>query len=146
MAERKDSMHKVKTYLVTGALLFGFMAPAMAQDDCGGNYNRDQNRGSDQNRGNNNNGNYNRGNDNRGDYQSRGNYYGGMNDRVRQGDYGRYVQQDESRHHHESGGIGPGKGALIGGAGGAALGAIFGGGLKGTLIGRARVSARLAAS
>lgn len=35
------------------------------------------------------------------------------------------------------GGIGPGKGALIGGAGGAVLGAIFGRGLKGTLIGGA---------
>jgi hypothetical protein len=35
------------------------------------------------------------------------------------------------------GGIGPGKGALIGGAGGAVLGAVFGGGLKGTLIGGA---------
>lgn len=40
------------------------------------------------------------------------------------------------RNYHQ-GGIGPGKGALIGGAGGAALGAIFGGGLKGTLIGGA---------
>jgi hypothetical protein len=39
--------------------------------------------------------------------------------------------------HHNQGGIGPGKGALIGGAGGAALGALFGGGLKGALIGGA---------
>ena len=35
----------------------------------------------------------------------------------------------------DQGGIGPGKGALIGGAGGAALGALFGGGVKGALIG-----------
>ncbi len=41
--------------------------------------------------------------------------------------------RDYERRHQ--GGIGPGKGALIGGAGGAALGAIFGGGLKGALIG-----------
>jgi len=40
----------------------------------------------------------------------------------------------EQRKDH---GIGPGKGALIGGAGGAALGAIFGGGMKGALIGGA---------
>ena len=37
----------------------------------------------------------------------------------------------------DRGGIGPGKGAMIGGAGGAILGALFGGGLKGTLIGGA---------
>ncbi len=66
-----------------------------------------------------------------------GNYYSGMQNSVRQGDYGRYSQDDERRHHHDSGGIGPGKGALIGGAGGAVLGAVFGGGLKGTLIGGA---------
>jgi hypothetical protein len=45
----------------------------------------------------------------------------------------RYDHYDE----HHSGGIGPGKGALIGGAGGAAIGAIFGGGLKGTIVGGA---------
>ncbi len=65
------------------------------------------------------------------------NYYSGMHDSVRQGDYARYSRDDENRHHHDSGGIGPGKGALIGGAGGAVLGAVFGGGLKGTLIGGA---------
>ena len=42
---------------------------------------------------------------------------------------------DDDRYRREHGGIGPGKGALIGGAGGAALGALFGGGLKGALIG-----------
>jgi hypothetical protein len=67
----------------------------------------------------------------------RQNYYSGMHESVRQGDYDRYSREDERRHHHESAGIGPGKGALIGGAGGAVLGAVFGGGLKGTLIGGA---------
>jgi hypothetical protein len=65
-------------------------------------------------------------------------YYNGMHQQVRKGDYDRYSREDEQRHHHDSGGgIGPGKAALIGGAGGAALGALFGGGLKGTLIGGA---------
>ncbi len=40
-------------------------------------------------------------------------------------------------NHDDGGGIGPGKAALIGGAGGAALGALFGGSLKGALIGGA---------
>lgn len=50
-----------------------------------------------------------------------------------------YDNHYDRQHYHDdhSGGIGPGKGALIGGAGGAALGAIFGGGLKGALIGGA---------
>lgn len=62
---------------------------------------------------------------NRGAYQGgRGGYYGG----------GGYDRRYDDRHR---GGIGPGKGALIGGAGGAALGAIFGGGAKGALIGGA---------
>lgn len=71
----------------------------------------------------------------------RGSYYRGMQNQVRRGDYDRYARDDERRHHHEdrhdSGGIGPGKAALIGGAGGAALGALFGRSLKGTLIGGA---------
>jgi len=48
-----------------------------------------------------------------------------------------YTDNDDRRHYRgrDDGGIGPGKGALIGGAGGAALGAVFGGGLKGALIG-----------
>jgi len=41
------------------------------------------------------------------------------------------------REDRNQGGIGPGKGALIGGAAGAVLGAIFGGGAKGALIGGA---------
>ena len=43
----------------------------------------------------------------------------------------------DGRSQRDQGGIGPGKGALIGGAGGAVLGALFGGGLKGTIIGGA---------
>jgi hypothetical protein len=65
-------------------------------------------------------------------------YYGGMKQSVQRGNYDQYSRDDERRHKHDNGGgIGPGKAALIGGAGGAALGAIFGGGLKGTLIGGA---------
>jgi hypothetical protein len=68
------------------------------------------------------------------------NYYRG----VRQGAHG--GQYYDNRHydsHHDhyrqppSGGIGPGKGALIGGAAGGALGAVFGGGLKGAVVGGA---------
>ncbi|MGI4827223.1 MAG: hypothetical protein ACRYFU_03395 [Janthinobacterium lividum] len=63
---------------------------------------------------------------------SRGAYEGG-----RGGGYGRGARYgrggyDDRYHGH---GIGAGKGALIGGAGGAAVGAIFGGGLKGAIIG-----------
>jgi hypothetical protein len=61
----------------------------------------------------------------------RGAYQGG-----RRGDYGHdyrhYSDYDEHR-----GGIGPGKGALIGGAGGAALGALFSGSAKGAIVGGA---------
>lgn len=61
-------------------------------------------------------------------------YYGnnrrGYDDRY---DRRRYDREEEYKRTH--GGIGPGRGALIGGAGGAALGALFGGGLKGALIG-----------
>ncbi|HEX4577870.1 MAG TPA: hypothetical protein VH117_11005 [Edaphobacter sp.] len=68
-------------------------------------------------------------------------YYNGMRDGTRGGNY----YNDRDRHYnnnyyhddHRQGGIGPGKGALIGGAGGAVLGAVFGGGLKGTIIGGA---------
>ena len=57
-------------------------------------------------------------------------YRGGYNDQY---DHRRYDNRDA--YNRSRGGIGPGKGALIGGAGGAALGALFGGGLKGALIG-----------
>ena len=57
-------------------------------------------------------------------------YRGGYNDQY---DHRRYDSRNE--YDRSRGGIGPGKGALIGGAGGAVLGAVFGGGLKGALIG-----------
>jgi hypothetical protein len=65
------------------------------------------------------------------------NYYKG----VRQGGHG--GQYYDNRHDDRrytpppKGGIGPGKGALIGGAAGGALGAVFGGGLKGAIVGGA---------
>jgi hypothetical protein len=64
------------------------------------------------------------------------NFYNG----VREGGHGgqyyepRHANDGYDRRYHERGGIGPGKSALIGGAGGAVLGAALGGGLKGTLI------------
>jgi hypothetical protein len=69
-------------------------------------------------------------------------YYNGM----RGGGHGGNYYNNRDPHYndrgyyhddHRQGGIGPGKGALIGGAGGAVLGAVFGGGLKGTIIGGA---------
>ena len=65
--------------------------------------------------------------------QSRSAFYNGA--RSRQPYNHNYDRRYNDRH--DQGGIGPGKGALIGGAGGAALGALFGGGLKGALIGGA---------
>ncbi len=99
-----------------GGLALALAAPlAVAQHDRGG-YNHD-------------NGNGNRGNSN---------YYNGMRGSERGGNYDqRYRDDDRDHHHNDSGGIGPGYGALIGGGGGAALGAVFGGGMKGTLIGGA---------
>lgn len=51
-----------------------------------------------------------------------GNYHGGNH------------HYDDRYNNRNQGGIGPGKGALIGGAAGAVLGAAFGGGVKGSLI------------
>jgi hypothetical protein len=66
--------------------------------------------------------------------QNRGNFYNGArSQRPYNDNYDRRYHNDR----RDQGGIGPGKGALIGGAGGAALGAVFGGGLKGALIGGA---------
>jgi hypothetical protein len=66
------------------------------------------------------------------------NYYNGMRSQVRDRNYEERYRRDERQHHHDdNGGIGPGYGALIGGGGGAALGVLFGGGLKGALIGGA---------
>jgi hypothetical protein len=81
-------------------------------------------------------------------------YYNGMRNGTRGGDYynnrdphynnnynnnrdPHYDNNYNYHNDHRQGGIGPGKGALIGGAGGAVLGAVFGGGLKGSLIGGA---------
>jgi len=63
------------------------------------------------------------------DQFDRGAYQGG-----RHGDYGHDYRHYDDQHR---GGIGPGKGALIGGAGGAALGALFTGSAKGAIIGGA---------
>jgi outer membrane lipoprotein SlyB len=62
----------------------------------------------------------------------RNNFYQGANRGVHGGNYG----YDRDRHYRNDnqGGIGPGKGALIGGAAGGVLGAVFGGGVKGSLI------------
>lgn len=79
-------------------------------------------------------------------HQQHQRFYNGAYQGGRGGDYGydrdgRYRDYDRRYHgdrgYYHQGGIGPGKGALIGGAGGAALGAIFGGGAKGALIGGA---------
>ena len=67
----------------------------------------------------------------------RGNFYSGVRQGSRGGQYDQQrgynhdYRNDDRGYDQHRGGIGPGKGALIGGAGGAALGAIFGGGLKG---------------
>jgi hypothetical protein len=71
----------------------------------------------------------NRRNDNR--------FYDGAKRGSRGGNYGGGNYHHGNSHYYENrnqGGIGPGKGALIGGAAGAALGAVFGGGVKGSLI------------
>ena len=61
------------------------------------------------------------------------------NRQYRNGQYrdsnGRY--SNDPRYNQNQGGIGPGKGALIGAGAGGILGALFGGGLKGALIGGA---------
>ena len=67
--------------------------------------------------------------------QRRDQFYQGVRDG---GHGGNYYNQRDRRHYdrrgHDQGGIGPGTGALIGGAGGAVLGAAIGGGLKGALV------------
>jgi hypothetical protein len=73
---------------------------------------------------------------------SNSDYYNGVRNGARGGNYyndrdPHYNYNGNYHNDHRQGGIGPGKGALIGGAGGAALGALFGGGLKGTIIGGA---------
>lgn len=63
-------------------------------------------------------------------YDRHGNF-----DRGYRGQHGYNDRYDRDYQRRHQGGIGPGKGALIGGAGGAAVGALFGGGMKGALIG-----------
>ncbi|MDP9039294.1 MAG: hypothetical protein M3O02_08480 [Acidobacteriota bacterium] len=120
------------------------------QRDNNGQDRRDNNQGNVQYNGNggqynSNNGQY---NSNNGQYNGYGqrrrlpnNYSTGVRDGARGGEYDRgpndtYRPGIDDRYH-KPGGIGPGKGAAIGGAGGAILGAIFGGGLKGAVIGGA---------
>ena len=62
--------------------------------------------------------------------RGRGNF-----DRGYRGSHGYDDRRDRRYEQRHQGGIGPGKGALIGGAGGAVVGALFGGGVKGALIG-----------
>ncbi|MGI4854922.1 MAG: hypothetical protein ACRYF4_12865 [Janthinobacterium lividum] len=56
-------------------------------------------------------------------------------DRQRYGNNRNGYRNDDGRYDNNRGGIGPGKGALIGGGAGALLGGLLGGGLKGALIG-----------
>lgn len=70
--------------------------------------------------------------------QRRDQFYNGVRDGGRNGNY--YNQRDrdrDRRHRRDQGGVGPGTGALIGAGGGAVLGAVLGGGLKGTIVGGA---------
>jgi Glycine zipper 2TM domain len=67
-----------------------------------------------------------------------GAYYNG----VRNGGHGGHYYNNRDRGYHndyynDQGGIGPGKGALIGAAAGGLLGAAFSGSLKGTIVGGA---------
>ena len=67
------------------------------------------------------------------------NFYNGVREGGRGGQYydPRHANDGYDHRSDRRGGIGPGKGALIGGAGGAVLGAMIGQGLKGSLIGGA---------
>jgi hypothetical protein len=116
---RKDKMKmKAKAWLTTGALLLATASPLVPQLAAQRHDRRD--------------------NRNQRAYdQNHRAYYDGMRSRVNDNRYDERYRRDEYEHRHDDGGIGPGKGALIGGAGGAALGALFGGGLKGALIGGA---------
>jgi hypothetical protein len=80
------------------------------------------------------NGRYNNGQYNDGRYNGQYN-----NGQYNNGQYnnGQYNNGQYDNGYRKQGGIGPGKGALIGGAGGAVLGALFGKGVKGAIIGGA---------
>jgi hypothetical protein len=70
-------------------------------------------------------------------YDNNNQFYNGARRGTHGGNYGGgnyHHGNDQYYDNRNQGGIGPGKGALIGGAAGAALGAVFGGGVKGSLI------------
>lgn len=70
-------------------------------------------------------------------HQNNNQFYDGARRGGHGGNYGGgnyHHGNDQYYDNRNQGGIGPGKGALIGGAAGAALGAVFGGGVKGSLI------------
>ncbi len=120
---------------IVAALLLTFV-PALAQQGHEGS------RGQDRNRTNASQNYDNRGQGSDRNQQHRGtqNFYNGVREGGRGGQYNdpRHANDGyDERYNQRRGGIGPGKGALIGGAGGAALGALLGGGLKGSLIGGA---------
>ncbi|HEY4009975.1 MAG TPA: glycine zipper domain-containing protein [Acidobacteriaceae bacterium] len=72
------------------------------------------------------------------DRDSHQRFYNGAYQGGRGGDYyGHDRRYDDYDRRYHQGGIGPGKGALIGGAGGAAVGALFTGSAKGAIIGGA---------
>ena len=103
-------MRKLSTVVIGAVLAATTAMPMVAQRDR--NYNNNQ---------------YNQGL--RRGYDGRN---GGYNNQYDQRYYG-----NQDQYNRSQGGIGPGKGALIGGGGGAVLGALFGGGLKGAIIGGA---------
>jgi hypothetical protein len=133
-------MRKLMAAVLCVPLSAAMIVPAWGQygrDQRGDQYNRDQ-RGDQYNR------------DQRGyqyNAEQHRQFYNGAYQGGRDGDYygndrsDRYREYDQRYHgdggYYHQGGIGPGKGALIGGAGGAVLGGIFGGGAKGAIIGGA---------
>jgi hypothetical protein len=121
---------------LTAALLIASL-PGLAQHGDDGSRGQDRSRNdaaqnSHDNRG--------RGNNRNQQHRGNQNFYSGVREGGRGGQYydPRHANDGyDERYNQRRGGIGPGKGALIGGAGGAALGAVLGGGLKGSLIGGA---------
>jgi len=119
----------------TAALLLASL-PALAQQ--GSDRSRDQegsNRAYQNNRDN-----RSRNNNRNQQYRGSQNFYNGVREGGHGGQYydpGHANDGYDERYNQRRGGIGPGKGALIGGAGGAALGAVMGKSLKGSLIGGA---------
>ena len=136
-------MRKLLAAALAAPLVFVTVAPASAQRYGDRDYNRNNQYYGDNNR---NDQYYNNRYYNDQYYRQHQQFYNGAYRGGRDGDYGnerdnRYRDYDRRYHgdngYYHQGGIGPGKGALIGGAGGAALGALFGGGAKGALLGGA---------